>query len=278
MLRVASIGPHFGEEPPLSGIHGSGTVFFAGCSSGCMFCQNWQISIDHRGTELAPDELLSRVATLIRRHVHNINFVTPDHFWPHVADLCRRLREMGVLLPFLFNGSGYHRASQVPRWTEWIDVFLPDFKFADAALAQRCMGDARYTDAALGALQAMVSARGFLEPWDPTGRQTAERGVLVRHLVLPGEIENSLGVLRLLRREFGRHLPLSLMSQFRPTPACLERRQFDRPLRPDEYQTVLDAAEELGFDQVLGQDLHGDDRFRPDFDQKRPFQGNPDPV
>jgi len=275
-LRVASIGPHFGEEPSFTGARGSGTVFFTGCSSGCFFCQNWQISVEHVGGELSSDDLFARVLAMVRGGVHNVNFVTPDHVWPHVADLGRRLREAGVTVPFLFNGSGYHRADRIPDYLRLIDIFLPDFKFADPALAHRCMGDSRYPQIALSALHAMVEARGFLEPWDTTGARTAERGVLVRHLVLPGETANSLEVLRTLRREFGRHLPLSVMSQFRPTPACASRGDLQRPLARPEYDEVLACVADLGFDQVYLQELRDDDAFSPDFRHNAPFRGNRD--
>jgi putative pyruvate formate lyase activating enzyme len=273
-LRVASIGPHFGEEPSFTGTRGSGTVFFTGCSSGCFFCQNWQISVEELGGEMSSDELFVRVLSMVRGGVHNVNLVTPDHVWPHVEDLCVRLRETGVTVPFLFNGSGYQRTGMIPAYLRHIDIFLPDFKFADGRLAGRCMGDARYPDLALMAIRAMVGALGFLEPWDPTGARTAERGVLVRHLVLPGEVQNSLDILRLLRREFGRHLPLSVMSQFRPNPACLERLDLARGVTHEEYGEVLACVAELGFDQVYLQELRDDDAFSPDFRRERPFHGN----
>ena len=224
---------------------------------------------------MSPDTLFDRVLAMVGGGVHNVNFVTPDHVWPHVQDLCIRLREAGVTVPFLFNGTGYHRPDMVAVHRRHIDIFLPDFKFADAALARRCMGDDRYPGIALDAIRAMVEARGFLEPWDPTGAITARTGVLVRHLVLPGEATNSLAVLRLLRREFGRHLPLSVMSQFRPNPACVRRGDLARGLSHEEYEEILSCVADLGFDQVYLQELKDDDAFSPDFRQEKPFRGNP---
>lgn len=273
-LRIASIGPHFGEEPCFTGTHGSGTIFFSGCPSRCFFCQNHQISTGRLGEELDDDALFARALELAERGVHNINFVTPDHFWPHVERLCARLREAGVAVPFLFNGSGYHRPEMVARYAGPIDIFLPDFKFADGDLARLCMGDARYPELALAALRAMVEARGFLDPWDPTGATTARRGVLVRHLVMPGETENSLEVLRLLRREFGRLLPIAVMSQFKPVPACGERQRFTRGLTADEYDQVRELVDDCGFEHVFVQELREDDAFFPDFKREQPFAGN----
>ncbi len=278
-LRVASIGPHFGEEPPISGRRGSGTIFLSGCSSGCFFCQNWQISIEHLGTLMAMDELEREARRLIADHgVHNLNFVTPDHFWPHVRELCRRLREAGADVPFLYNCSGYQRPEIVPQYAEWMDMFMPDFKFADSALAERCMGDPRYPEIALRSLTAMVEARGFLEPWDPSGARPARTGVLVRHLVMPGEVGNSRRVLETLRREFGRHIPISVMSQYHPTPRCFERGSFDRGVTAAEYAEVLTVVEDLGFDQVLAQEVRLDNDFLPDFRRRRPFRGNLPPI
>lgn len=272
--RVASHGPHFGEEPSFSGTRGSGTIFFSGCSSRCFFCQNYQISNENAGRVVSPDELLAIGRELARSGAHNLNFVTPDHFWPHVARLCEALRREGVALPFLFNSSGYQRGDMIPRYAEWMDIFMPDFKFADGALAELCMGDARYPEIALRAISAMVESKGFLDPWDPTGARPAQRGVLVRHLILPDHVENTLAALRLLRREFGRLLPLSVMSQFHPVPACRERGELTRRIAAAEHERVREAVLELGFEHVYMQE-HGDAvEFLPDFNKSEPFEGN----
>ena len=276
ICRVASIGPHHGEEPCFSGTRGSGTLFFSGCSCRCFFCQNYQISMEHTGRAIQPDELLSEALRLVDQGVHNLNFVTPDHFWPHIARLCRELRARGVKIPFLFNCSGYQSADRVEAYGEWIDIFMPDFKFADPQLAQDCMRDKRYPEIALAALTKMVALKGFLAPWDPTGRRTAEQGVLVRHLVLPGEVDNSLAVLRLLHRELGRYLPLSVMSQFQPVPDCRKKQRFTTYLSSADYHPVCDLVHELGFVNVFLQPEFGDERFMPDFNRDTPFEGNRD--
>ncbi len=229
ICSVAFIGPHFGEEPSFTGSRGSGTVFFSGCSSQCFFCQNHQISIQHDGRAVTPAELFSEVKALIRKEVHNLNFVTPDHFWPHVKNLCRALRGEKISIPTLFNCSGYQKPEMIAEYSQGMDIFLPDFKFAEPELAQKCMGDRRYPEIAFAAIQNMVKQKGFLEPWDPTGGSPARRGVLVRHLLLPGQVENSLKVLKLLRKEFGPGLPLSVMSQFRPVQECCKRLSLNGP-------------------------------------------------
>ena len=273
--RVSFIGPHFGEEPSFTGSKGSGTVFFSGCSSQCFFCQNYQISIQHDGRPVTSEELFSEVRALFLKGVHNLNFVTPDHFWPHIRLLCRALCEEGIKVPKLFNSSGYQQPEQVAAYAEEMDIFLPDFKFAEPELAEICMKDKRYPEIALKALREMVKFKGFLEPWDTTGLKTAVRGVLVRHLVLPGHVENSLKVLNLLYEAFGPGLPLSIMSQFRPVPACFEKKKFGSALSAKEYEQVLGLVEKLGFERVYIQSLQEETAFLPDFkDPQDPFPGN----
>ena len=273
-LRVAAGVAHFGEEPPISGTRGSGTMFLSGCGTGCCFCQNWQISHEHAGRELSAGEWLADAERLIAAGVHNLNFVTPDHFWPHIERLCAELRARGHALPFVFNSSGYHLSDRIPAYARSVDIFLPDFKFADAALARRVMGDADYPRLALEALRVMVAEKGFLDPCGADAREPARRGVLVRHLVLPGEAENSVAALRLLRGEFGKFLPLSVMSQYRPIPACAGDGAFGRRLTRPEYDRVLSAVAEAGFEQVFIQERGGDDEFTPDFNRADPFPGN----
>lgn len=272
--RIASVNAHHGEEPSISGTGGSGTIFFSGCSCRCFFCQNHQISQEGLGEEWTPERLLARVQELVRQGVHNLNFVTPDHFWPHAEFLCRTLRDRGVTIPFLFNGSGYHRPDMVERYAEWMDLFLPDFKFLDASLAEQCMGDPAYGDMALRALRKMIEYRGFLRPFDETGDITAQQGVLIRHLVLPGHADDSCAILKTLAREFGPELPLSIMSQYSPVPECARRGLLIQRIRHAEYQQVMDCVEQLGFEHVYIQDDRGDDAFLPDFSAQQPFEGN----
>ncbi|MFA6930795.1 MAG: radical SAM protein [Lentisphaeria bacterium] len=272
--RVAFCGAHFGEEPPICGVSGSGTLFFSGCSCGCFFCQNYQLSQEHLGDILSFDELFEQALALSRSGVHNLNFVTPEHWWPHLRLLCRHLRAAGVTLPFVWNSSGYSRVEMLAEQCQEIDIFLPDFKFADSALADRCLGRPDYPEIALSGLRLLVERKGFLRPFDSSGEIPASCGVMVRHLVLPGELENSRAVLRGLAREFGAGLPLALMRQYTPMPEC-ERRQFlNRKVTDEEYAEVCALAEEFGFRRLFTQE-EDDGSFIPDFRQRQqPFAGN----
>ncbi len=278
-IRLSHALPHFGEEPCFTGTRGSGALFLSGCSCHCIFCQNWQISSPPPGTpplpELSPDEFHGVALDLVRRGVHNLNFVTPTHVWPLVRDLCLRLRAEGHALPVILNSSGYELPEHIPAQAAVADIFLPDFKFASPDLARTVTGDPSYPDFALRALRRMIEAKGFLYPFDPTGREPAREGVLVRHLLLPGHLNDTRRVLTLLRDEFGRHLPLSLMSQYLPVPPVAARPPFDRPPTPDEYRQAVECAEKLEFDNLFIQPLADTSGYLPDFTRPAPFPDNP---
>ena len=272
--RIAAAVAHFGEEPCLIGTHGSGTIFFAGCSCGCFFCQNYQISHDYQGVTISFKDMINKIVELAEKGVHNINFVTPDHWWPHIHKICLEVRKRGIEIPFLWNSSGYCRAELLKEQAELIDIFLPDYKFAIPALAQQCMGDANYPEIAMDGLKVMVDRCGFLRPFDETGEMVANRGVMVRHLVLPGQVENSLMVLDHLYHEFGPQLPISVMSQFRPMPQCMKKNFLTGMVTEKEYAQVCEKIENLGFFRVFIQPHCGDENFVPDFKKDQPFSGN----
>lgn len=276
-VRIGYVGPHFGEEPPLSGTMGSGTVFFSGCSLRCSTCQNVQISQQGMGREVSSGQLLAQVRRMIRlQKVHNLNFVTPDHFLPHVAWLVESLRAEGLRPPVVFNVSGYQDRAMLELAEEYVDIYLPDFKYGDAGLARRLSSAGKYPEVALEAISEMVRQKGFLEvsPWGPG---LAMRGVLVRHLILPGHIDNSLEALSSLFVEFGKGLPLSLMSQYHPVRPVGEP-SLEQFLCAEEFAQVYEHALSLGFETLYVQ-FPGPSRtarevaraFLPDFRKAQPF-------
>jgi putative pyruvate formate lyase activating enzyme len=274
-LTVAYVGPHFGEEPPLTGTHGSGTVFFTGCSLRCSYCQNFQISREGLGENLALMELLTKVEQMILlQHVHNINFVTPDHFFPYVFQLVALLRSRAYHLPTVFNLSGYQSVDLLKAAQEYVDIYLPDFKYADRDLARKFSRCRDYPDVALAALSEMISQKGFLDSV-LTGDSLARKGVLVRHLILPGHVENSIDALTTLFVEFGAELPLSLMSQYVPvTPQ--EAEPLNRCLTEEEFDRVYSHALDLGFEHLFVQfpeekSPGSKPPFLPDFRLDKPF-------
>ena len=277
-IRVAYVGPHFGEEPPLTGKNGSGTVFFSGCSLKCSFCQNHQISHQGMGMSISLEGLLEKLEEMVRVHkVHNINFVTPDHFFPHVFCLVTLLRKREVDLPFVYNLSGYQSVEMLKNAEDYADIYLPDFKYADSSLADRLSKCGDYPQVAVEAIAEMIRQKGFLDACS-TGVDLANRGVLVRHLILPGNVENSIKALTSLFLEFGRGLPLSIMSQYYPV-AQQEERHLNRPISVEEFERVYSHAMELGFEQLFVQFPEREAQHHvlkspllPDFKQPEPFQ------
>jgi putative pyruvate formate lyase activating enzyme len=184
------------------------------------------------------------------------------------------LRRRGCGLPTVYNCSGYELPDSIGVLADSIDIFMPDFKFSSPELAQRVLGAPDYPEMALESLRRMVAAKGFLEPFGADRRSPARTGVLVRHLVLPGNVANSLDLLRVLRHEFGRMLPLSIMSQYRPMPGCRGSGEFERTVTVDEYRQVCALVRQLDFQQVFLQPHFHDTGFVPDFEEEEPFEGN----
>jgi putative pyruvate formate lyase activating enzyme len=216
-------------------------------------------------------------AMVAHRHVHNINFVTPDHFFPHVFSVARRLRQQGIHIPLVYNLSGYQSTDLLRVAESHADIYLPDFKYADPSLAQRLSRCRDYPAVALSALEEMIRQKGFLDACIQD-LETAAKGVLVRHLILPGYVRNSEDALSMLYVEFGKDLPVSLMSQYHPV--CRHQdSNLNRFLHHDEFQTVYEHALELGFHHLYVQfpeQSHGTPShpsiFLPDFRRADPFQ------
>ena len=275
--RVGYVGPHFGEEPPITGKRGSGAVFFSGCSLKCSFCQNHQISHQGLGRVMSLEKLLEKVKIMIRRErVHNINFVTPDHFFPHVFGLVTLLKKEGHDLPIIYNLSGYQSVESIKSAADFVSIYLPDFKYSDSSLAGKLSKCPDYPGVALDAIAEMIRQKGFLDQdLEPSG--TAHKGVLVRHLILPGNVENSMNALTTLFVEFGSGLPLSLMSQYHPE-LYQEDENLNRSVSEEEFDRVYSHAMELGFEYLFVQfpDKNPGSRprrssFFPDFRQPDPF-------
>ncbi len=279
-LRIAAIEAHFGEEPPISGTNGSGTVFFSGCGLKCIYCQNYQISHHHLGRVMTIPEVVDRlIHLLIERQVHNINFVTPDHFFPHTIDIVASLRNHGFSIPIVYNLSGYQAISSLNLIESAADIYLPDFKYSDAGLAKILSNCDDYPSVALAAISEMVRQKSFLDSFqDDSGeaKPIASRGVLVRHLILPGQVKNSIEALTILFLEFGERLPISLMSQYCPIKT-FSWDFLNRTVSPMEFTEVYQHALELGFENVFVQFPEASSKarpFLPDFSQPNPFPGN----
>lgn len=259
--------PHLGEEPPISGSKGSGTIFFSSCNLRCNFCQNYQISHTVIGRKMSTAALADTMLDLTRDGCHNINLVTPTPHAPFILEAIHQARRQGLTVPIVYNTSGYENPEVLRALAGLIDIYMPDFKFGDEQVAGSLAGVNNYVTYAREALKEMIRQVGErLEIKDGI----AVRGLIVRHLVLPGMVENSLKVLDILAKEASNCLHLSIMSQYTPIPGIRHHPELGRRLTKIEYETVLDYALDIGFENIYIQKL--DTRhLMPDFKREKPF-------
>lgn len=254
-LRVARSALHFWEEPPISGERGSGAIFFSGCPLGCVFCQNHEISGEGFGVPVSAGRLAQMMLELEAQGALNINLVTPLHFSPQVREAVLRAREAGLALPIVCNTSGYELPEVVDALAEVVDVWLTDFKYADGALAGALSAAPDYPEVAAAALEAMlasVRAAGG-RALAPDGAM--RRGVIVRHLVLPGHADDSCAVLDRVWELAGNEADLSVMNQYTPNEACRRAGgELARAVSDEEYEIVLCHADDLGFERIWWQE------------------------
>lgn len=279
-LVVARAALHFWEEPPISGSRGSGTVFFAHCPLGCVYCQNAVIASGEAGAVVSVDRLTEMCLELQAQGALNVNFVTPTHYAIEAREAIRCARARGLTIPVVWNTSGYETVKAVRANADAVDVYLTDFKYADAELARRYSRAADYPEVAMAALEAMVEETGTLAFDEFDGDERIVRGVVVRHLMLPGALEDSKRVVRLVHERFGGDVRLSLMNQYTPVlvdaaaegdaraAAVLERCPELACRVPDEdYERLLDYADLLGVEDYFWQEGGAaEDSFIPLFD------------
>ena len=279
-IAVARAALHFWEEPPLSGERGSGAVFFAHCPLRCVYCQNADLAAGRAGRAIGEGRLSGICLELQGQGALNVNFVTPTHYTPHIMRAVAAARESGLRIPVVWNTSGYERAEVVHALAGTVDVWLADFKYADADVAQRYSHAPDYPEVALSAIEAMLEVCGTpafekapavsedIEAPQPQagpeppaydevdGQPRMTRGVIVRHLLLPGQLEQSKRALALLHAHFGDDVLYSIMNQYTPVmpPAALKRFPELAARVPDEeYERLLDFADDLGLTDYFWQ-------------------------
>ncbi len=254
-LRLARVALHFWEEPPISGEKGSGAVFFSGCPLRCVFCQNHEISSEGFGLSASTSRLAASMLELQEQGAHNINLVTALHYAPKVREAVLMAKEAGLDLPIVCNTSGYELVETVQSMADIVDVWLPDFKYADARLAGKLSGAPDYPQVAADALVAMVSSVA-----EKGGRSVDEnglmkRGVIVRHLVLPTHADDSCAVLDRVWDIAGNQADVSIMNQYTPNERCRrEGGALAQTLDDLEYELVLCHADDLGFEHIWWQE------------------------
>lgn len=270
-ILVSHAGLHFGEEPPISGSRGSGTIFFCGCNLRCVFCQNYQISQEFQHLQnwsMTSEELAAQTIRLQNMGAHNINFVSPSHMVYQIADAIVMARVSGLTIPVVYNTGGYDSLESLKQIRGLVDIYLPDIKYMDNELARKYSGVRDYADIASKAIKEMLAQTGILH-LDKDG--VARRGVLVRHLVLPGHLENSRRCLEFLA-DLCPDIHVSIMSQYSPCHKAHEHPEINRSLTAEEYEEITDYALELGLDNAFIQDLESQGNYLPDFKKDSPFE------
>ncbi len=263
-MRIARAALHPFEEPSISGTHGSGTVFFVGCTLRCVYCQNRAISRSETvGREVSPEELGEMLLDLQKQGAHNINFVTPTHFTDKILETLQRIKAE-LTIPVVWNTSGYERVETLKRLRGFVDIYLPDFKYASGELGERYSSASDYSEVALAAIKEMAEQAG-VPRFDEDG--LLSQGVIVRHLVLPGHRTESIEALRRLSEAVHpNHILLSLMSQYTPEFATdSPHKNLHRKLTSFEYDAVLAEAQRLGFSGYMQARSSATREYTPEF-------------
>lgn len=279
-LIVARAALHFWEEPPISGAQGSGTVFFAHCPLHCVYCQNASIAAGSAGVSISVERLAQICLELQGQGALNINFVTPTHYAPQARRAVFLARERGLIIPIVWNTSGYETVEAVRSNAGIVDVYLTDFKYAHAHAAARYSNAPDYPQVALAALDEMVKQVGSPLFDQLEGEDRLIRGVVVRHLMLPGALQDSKRVVRLVHERYGASVLLSLMNQYTPVLVDMAAAQDARAIGvlrrnpelakrvpDDEYESLLEYADDLGVEDYFWQQgAAAEESFIPSFD------------
>lgn len=244
-VRAARAALHYWEEPCICGEEGSGAVFFSGCSLGCVYCQNRPVADGTVGKEITVERLAEIFLELQAQNARNINLVTASHFIPQTAEALVRARQNGLSVPVVYNTGGYEKAETLKLLEGLVDIYLPDFKYLDPELAAKYSFAPDYPETAKAALAEMVRQVG--EPvFEDEGEERMIRGVIVRHLVLPGLTEASKKVIRYLHETYGNRIYISILNQYTPMPGMEKYPELNRKLTAEEYDAVVDDAVAVG--------------------------------
>lgn len=263
-IRLARAALHFWEEPCISGENGSGTVFFSGCSLGCVYCQNKPIASGAVGRAVTPERLSEIFFELKGKGAENINLVTADHYLPIILPLIRAAKENGIGIPFILNTASYLKEETVRKTRGAIDIYLADLKYDSPKTAAAYSAAADYPRAAKKAIDEMVRAAGEVKT---DARGMMKSGVIVRHLVLPGHIEEAKNVIRYLHETYGDRIYMSIMNQYTPMEELSAYPELCRRVTAREYDAVLDYAIGIGVENAFIQEgVTAEESFIPCFD------------
>lgn len=269
---VSSVVMHHGEEPVISGLNGVCNVFFAHCNLQCKFCQNYQIS--NNQLELQPyrhsiESLLVKILNYLDGGAHAIGFVSPSHVLPQVKVMMKAIKALRSDCVIIYNSNAYDKVSELALLEGLVDIWLPDFKYMDTILGKELSGVPDYPEVAMAALKEMFRQKGTSLVYDPQG--LAISGLIIRHLVIPSRVQNSLNILQFLADELSPRVWISLMSQYYPTYRVKDHPEFGRKLLKSEYDEVVERMAALGLDHGWIQEMDSAETYQPDFHQDNPF-------
>jgi putative pyruvate formate lyase activating enzyme len=269
-MFIAWSGKHFGEEPPISGTRGSGTIFFSGCNLHCIFCQNYQISQLGIGQNAyVPEQLAEVILELQKDGAHNINLVSPTIWSREIIEGLKIAKTKGLNIPVVYNTNAYDNVEILKQFNGLIDIYLPDFKYADDKLGLELSKISNYSQVAIKAIKEMFNQVGDLVL---NSDGIATRGVLVRHLILPGYIKNSIESLKIIR-EFSENVHLSLMTQYNPAFKAIGDEKLGKTLSSEEAEIVIGEMNKLKFSNGWYQPVEEKAAIclNPDFTKENPF-------
>ena len=272
-LNIASVCVHRGEEPSISGGNGICNIFFAGCNLHCIYCQNHEISRPEsvlRNSETDLHTLLDSIEEILSRGVSAVGFVSPSHVVPQVKAIIKGINSRGLKPITVYNTNSYDKFETIRSLSGIIDVYLPDYKYVTSEIASEYSDTFDYPAVAFKAIKEMYYQKGSTLRIDDNG--LAENGLLIRHLVLPGHVEESKNVLKTIAEELSLGVHLSLMSQYHPTFVVKNHPVLNRSLYKAEYEAVVETMEDLGFRNVWIQDMDSFQNYRPDFSKEHPFE------
>lgn len=271
-LYIASICLHRGEEPPVSGETGICNVFFSHCNLQCIYCQNYQISrneLKRQEFRMSLSDVINRIEDILNRGARGVGFVSPSHCVPAMRDIITELKARGRDQTFVFNTAAYDRVKTIKELEGEINLYLPDLKYQDRKLSEEYSGAADYPSIARDVLKEIFRQKGENLIFNPDG--TIQSGMIIRHLVLPGAVENSKKCLRFIAEKLSPDIHISLMAQYHPPPHLQNHPVLGRSLLKKEYDTVVNEMHRLGFHRGWVQELESHHGYLPDFDQERVF-------
>ncbi len=262
-LMVARAALHMWEEPCISGEEGSGTVFFSGCSLGCVYCQNYYIARGQAGKIITTERLAEILLELQEKKANNINLVTPGHYIPQIIEALQSAKNQGLIIPVVYNSSGYEKVEALRLLEGHVDIYLPDLKYMDEAPARLYSSCRNYFEYAGKAIQEMVRQAGA-PVFDQRGM--LRKGVIVRHLTLPGYLEDSKKIIKYLYDTYGDTIYISILSQYTPLPQVEAYPAINRRISSEEYEELVDYAIEIGVENGFIQEGEtATESFIPEF-------------